>query len=213
MPRDYKAISLVSYHERSFDRYHTENQGSIQTTEAIDMKSKHLVLQLAPLLLIAVFFTGCSSAPRMGKYTYRVVLDEALRDKNSGIMPSIEVDFVGVNESERDRWVSLNIDEYFSPGNVVRTNCNKRTMAFTNENTQPQTLSASDAIWQTWSGSSAEEMFIMAIIPMPGDTSSVDPRRLILPLDQARWTGGVIELQIKPSGVVRLTPMRPLKTK
>lgn len=177
------------------------------------MKFKQLVLQLAPLLLIAVFATGCSSSPRMGKYTYRVVLDEALRDKNSGIMPSIEVDFVGVNESERSRWDSLSIDDYFSPGNVVRANCNNHTMAFTNENSQPQQLSAGDGIWNTWSGSSAEEMFIMASIPISGDAFSVDPRRLVLPLNQARWTGGVIELEIKPSGVVRLTPMRPLKTK
>ena len=177
------------------------------------MKSRHVLLQLTPLLLLVFFAVGCSRAPRMGKYTYTVTLDEALRDKNSGIMPSIEVDFVGVNESERSRWISLNIDDYFSPGNVVRANCNNYTMAFTNEKSQPQQLSASNDIWQTWSGSSSEEMFILASIPVSGDVFSDDPRRLILPLDQARWTGGVIALEIKPSGVVRLTPMRPVKTK
>jgi hypothetical protein len=177
------------------------------------MKLYRRVLQLAVFLLIAVIFTGCAPGVRPGQYTYRVSLDEALRDKNSGMMPSIEVDFVAVNESEKGRWETQDLDDYFSPGNVMRANCVRHTMAFTNDKSEPQVLPANDSKWQKWSGSSAMDMFIMASIPLSAESPSVDPRRLILPLDQARWNSGVIAIEIKPSGVVRLTPMRPLKKK
>lgn len=175
------------------------------------MMTNRTFLSLLSMLLLAAMATGCSRAPRMGQYTYRVALDEALRDTNTGVMPSIEVDLVGVNETERSRWESVDIDDYFAPGNVLRANADRFTMAFTNENAQPQLLPGDHAIWEKWKRAGAVNMFILASVPISSDQFAIDPRRLVLPLDQARWTSSLIDILVKPSGVVCQTPMRPLK--
>ncbi|MCZ6835299.1 MAG: hypothetical protein O7G85_05940 [Planctomycetota bacterium] len=174
------------------------------------MTDARKLIALLPMLLIA-FSTGCARSPRMGQYTYRVTLDESLRDSSTGVMPSIEIDFVGVNESAQQIWERQSIPAYFTPGNVLRTNATRHTLTFTNQRTEPQLLPADDMIWQRWMSSGARKMFIIASISMAGDPGAIDPRRLILPLDQARWNSKVIDIQINPSGVHRMTPMRPVK--
>ena len=78
------------------------------------MKIHCRIVRLGVLSFVLMFTLGCSHSPTMGKYTYRVTLDSALLDKNTNMMPSIEVDFVGVNESEIARWRSQDIDDYFT---------------------------------------------------------------------------------------------------
>jgi len=174
------------------------------------MRNTRTLSLLTGLLLAAMMLAGCGRTI-YGKYSYRVSLDAANRDPSTQRMPSIEVDFIAVNESERDRWLALDIDAYFTPGNVLRANADKFTMSFTDQRSQPQELSASDPIWQKWQRAGARSMFILASIPMRGEKPPVDPRRLDLPLDQARWDATKIDVLIKPSGVVRQTPMRPAK--
>lgn len=176
------------------------------------MKIHCRIIRLGLLSLVLMFSLGCKQSARMGKYTFRVTLDSALRDSNTNMMPSIEVDFVGVNESESDRWLGQNIDDYFTPGNLQRANADRHTMPFTNDRSSPQTLSASDSAWNDWQRAGAKNMIILASIPLASSQFAVDPRRLVLPLDQARWGRGMtIELLIKPSGIVCQTAMRPVK--
>lgn len=168
--------------------------------------------QCTVLLLLAASLTGCGSRAMMGRYTYRVSLSETLRDANTGIMPSIEVDFVGLNEVETYRWRSLNIDKYFTPGNLRRKNADRHTMPFTNERSTPQTLTAGDRHWNSWQRSGAKNMIILASIPLSSIRFADDPRRLILPLDRVRWARGQkIDIVVTPKGVVVATPMRPFK--
>lgn len=170
------------------------------------------IVRMGVLSLVLMATMGCSRTPQMGRYTYRVTLDSALRNSNTKMMPSIEVDFVGVNESESARWTGQNIDDYFTPGNSLRMNADRHTMPFTNDRSAPKTLSSGDANWNSWQGAGAKHMIILASIPLASSQFAVDPRRLVLPLDQARWGRGMtIELLIKPSGIVLMTAMRPLK--
>ena len=176
------------------------------------MKIHCRIIRLGLLSLVLMFSLGCKQSARMGKYTYRVTLDSALRDSNTNMMPSIEVDFVGVNESESDRWLGQNIDDYFTPGNLQRANADRHTMPFTDDQSSAQTLSAGDGNWNSWSGAGAKKMVILASIPLSSSQFAVDPRRLVLPLNKARWGSGMtIELLIKPSGIVLMTAMRPVK--
>ena len=174
-------------------------------------KHSHSVRQ-GQLLLILLFMTGCT--PRMGTYTYRVVLDDALRDSNTGMMPSIEVDFIGVQETEIDLWLSQDIDKYLKPGNVLRANAVRHTMPFTNEQSETQHLAADADIWQRWKSTGARNMFIIASIPLDTDQfgDGVDPRQLVLPLDKFRWDEDkTIEILVKPSGIVCQTAMKSKK--
>lgn len=174
------------------------------------MKIHCRIVRLGVLSFVLMFTLGCNHTPTMGKYTYRVTLDSALRDKNTNMMPSIEVDFVGVNESEIARWQSQDIDDYFTPGNLRRENADRYTMPFTNDQSSARTLSAGSDIWKSWAG--AKNMFIFASIPLRNSNYDVDPRRLVLPLDRARWGRGMtIELLIKPDEIVLQTAMRPVK--
>ena len=174
------------------------------------MKVQCRIVRLGVLSIVLMFTLGCGSSPQMGRYTYRVTLDEALRD--NGMYPSIEVDFVGVNETESDRWLGQNIDDYFTPGNLQRANADRHTMPFTDDQSSAQTLSAGDGNWNSWSGAGAKKMVILASIPLSSSQFAVDPRRLVLPLNKARWGSGMtIELLIKPSGIVLMTAMRPVK--
>lgn len=176
------------------------------------MKIHCRIVRLVVLSFVLMFTVGCKTRATMGRYTYRVTLDSALRDPTTNMMPSIEVDFVGVNESESDRWIGQNIDDYFTPGNLQRANADRHTMPFTNDKSSAQTLSNRSNIWERWQRSGATNMVILASIPLSSSQFAVDPRRLVLPLDQARWGRGMtIELLIKPSGIVRQTAMRPVK--
>ena len=169
-------------------------------------------LRLLCLCLLALPLAACDSGPKMGRFTYRVTLDDAFRDTNTGMMPSIEVDLVGVNDAEKDRWDAQNLDEYFTPRNVIRANANRHTMAYTNSNPGAKTLAADASVWNIWTASGATNMFIFASIPMDSDASGVDHRRLVLPLDRNRWPRGVtIEILIRPSGVECRTAQKPLK--
>ena len=162
--------------------------------------------------LVAFLLAGCGGAPKMGRYDYRITLDDALRDTNTGMMPSIEVDLVGVNESEKDRWDEQNIDQYFTPRDVVRANADRHSMAFTNSNSAPKLLKADAPDWGAWIANGATHMFIFASIPLETTASGIDRRRLVLPLDRARWQSGVtIEILVKPSGVECKTAQKPAK--
>lgn len=176
---------------------------------------KHLhILRQGPFLLILLCMTACT--PKMGTYTYLVVLDEALRDSNNGMMPTIEVDFVVVDETEIDRWLNQDIDKYFDPENTLRADTVRHNMLFTDERPESQQLTADSDIWQRWKGTGDLNMFIIASIPL--DTNQfgvgVRPRRLILPLDKARWDDGkTIEILVKPSGLACPTAMKSIKKK
>lgn len=170
------------------------------------------MMRLLGLGLLAMLLAGCGGGPKMGRFDYRVSLDNALRDKNTGMMPSIEVDLIGVNDAEKDRWDAQNLDEYFTPRDVVRANADRHTMAFTNKNFDPKLLRADASDWGAWIANGATHIFIFASIPMAADASGVDRRRLVLPLDRSRWQSGVtIEILVRPSGVVCQTAMKPVK--
>ena len=180
--------------------------------EVYDMKKHlHIVCQ-GSFLLILLFMTGCT--PKMGTYPYRVAMDEALRDSNTGMMPSIEVDFVVVDETEIDQWLNQDIDKYFNPKNTLRADTVRHSMPFTDERPESRQLNADSGIWQRWKGTGDLNMFIIASIPLDTNQFGVGarPRRLILPLDKARWDDGkTIEILVKPSGLACQTAMKSKK--
>lgn len=175
---------------------------------------RHSSFLLMFLLLLVPLMVGCSGTPKAGKYTYVVTLDESLRT-SSGIMPSIEVDFIGIRDDEADneraRWQAVSVDEYFQPGNAMRASAPKHTMSFSNENAAPQRLPNNDPIWTTWANRGATTMVIIASVPMQ-TPAGVDPRKLFLTLMTDRWNNGQqIDIVVRPSGIVCETAMKPVK--
>lgn len=141
-----------------------------------------MVLLIAPLMALV----GCKG-PRQFDITVR--LDDSLLAQP----PSLDVDIVGVGSGDASlRAVSL--DEYFTPRSdgtpsQIRSDLEgsgqKVTMEFQAGNSEPKTLSKSDAIWGRWKRNNIMELMVIVEV-LPG-TANEAAHRLFIPLDGKRW--------------------------
>lgn len=150
---------------------------------------------------------GCGQGP----FNVEVVLDDkdpGLTDK-LGALQSIEVNFVGVNETERPRWEQMSMSEYWQPGNPIRASAKKHVMTFGQGREKQQVLKKSNPMWRVWLGErQAKHLFVLAYLPwirkdQPGDA---DPRRTTLPLEIGRWEwylwgADTIRIQLGSGGI------------
>jgi hypothetical protein len=112
---------------------------------------------------------------------------EFARDPAS--VPTIEVDLVGVNESELPQWKGYAMSAYWSPGDKLRAGADKHEFRFSQTTASVQTLSRKDPVFDSWQEKSASWLFVLADLPgahepAPGDA---DPRRTVLPLSRKAW--------------------------
>lgn len=157
-------------------------------------------------MMIGLFGGGCAGG--MGKYNVRVEPSPTLRDRNNEL-PTMEVDLVGVNETQVAAWEAYPVSTYFSGSDPRRQEAIKATMVFTNEKPGAQTLLSNDPIWQRWASSGATKLVVLANIPgVRAQPGAPDPRRVILPLDRGTYTQDTIDLHLLRSGVENRTPMK-----
>jgi len=152
------------------------------------MKTMNRVVLLAGIVVMASLAGGCDPGP----FNVDVLLDErdtGLQDK-IGAVQSIEVNLVGVSDTDLRRWEEVSMNSYWEPDNKMRTSAIKYVMRFGEGHPKKQTLKVSDAIWKEWiKKRQANHLFVLAYLPWlqkdsPGDA---DPRRKILPLERGRW--------------------------
>ncbi len=160
------------------------------------------------LTLGFLVLVGCSPA-----YHVVVSIDESSwRPQGQGTIPSLEVDLVGVNDSEKSAWDQHPISKYFSPNDRLRSDADRYTMTFKNDDLGPKTLEKGHAIWKEWTAKGAQWLYVIVNLPgieqdQPGDS---DPRRRILPLDKDKWKWGTNTLEIEiQSSIIRCnTPLK-----
>ncbi|MCD6303485.1 MAG: hypothetical protein J7M21_00810 [Planctomycetes bacterium] len=164
----------------------------------------------AMMSLLAPLAGGCGTGP----FNVEVFLDQAdagLRDK-IGAVRSIEVNLVGVNEIEYQRWQQMSMNAYWEPDNPIRASAKKIVMTFGQGHDSKQTLKKNDPIWNVWlKQRKAKYLFVLAYMPwitadQPGQA---DPRRIILPLDIKRWDmylwgSETIPIQLGAGGITAL---------
>lgn len=152
------------------------------------MNSASRAAFLTGAILLASLAAGCSP----GAFNVEVYLDETdtgLRDK-IGAVQSIEINFVGVNETEYRRWEQMSMNDYWEPDNRMRTSAIKYVLTFGEGHPKKQMLKISDPIWREWvTKRQANHLFVMAYLPWIQEDSpgNADPRREILPLERGRW--------------------------
>jgi hypothetical protein len=149
-------------------------------------------------LIAALLLAGCKAKV----YDISVKLDSSM--KQDGHWRTLDVDLVGINESDRPEWESTSIDAYFSAGNTLRSGANAdglvRTLHFSNADPSPRTIARSDAMWQKWQ--QKPWLVVMAQLPpQAGAAGPGDRRRIFLPLDRARWPGQAINITVRLSGL------------
>jgi hypothetical protein len=136
---------------------------------------------------------GCASS---GPSHLAVTLDKTWLYR-AETLPSVEVDIVGVRESERHLWETYSMTRYWQPDDRLRAQGDKITLRFGHGRPISQRLAAEHPTWRQWRRSGVSALFILA--DLPGAYSDIpgvsDPRRQILPF---RETSGSVEVVIRP---------------
>lgn len=174
-------------------------------------------LVMVMLMLIA---SGCCISNKSKAFNVNVSLDEdSWKTFTGGVIPSLEVDIVGINDNEKPKWDAYSPGKYFSPNDPRRRDADRHTVTFTDEDREAKELSRKDPIWkEKWlgkKGKGAKWLFILVNLPgidqdHPEDS---DPRKLVLPLACKEWGWKVktLDIEIKSSTIVCKTPLKPKK--
>ena len=177
------------------------------------MTKKARVLVLASVAVVvglAAAGTGCirlRSQP--WRYTVRVTISQAMAD-SVGNLPSVEVHVLALDTVRGMSFQRAKMGEYWNP-NRKADDYYKYVMRFGGDSPTTQALAIDDPIWGQWLNGGATHLFVLAdLTGVFADEDDVqDPRRLILPLDPARWGRKEIQVMLEPDGVFCLTPRRP----
>lgn len=124
---------------------------------------------------------------------------------------SVEVHLVGVNKFEKDRWETVRMTDYWTPGNQLRKSAREYTyvVQFGQEPCK-RILGKSDPVRKVWKSRKAEYLFVLADLPgiFPDQIGNADARRLRLPdvgSDCWRLNQNEINISIEASNIVPLT--------
>ena len=150
------------------------------------------------LVILTLLAAGCSRV-------VNVTATESICRK------SVEVHLVGVNRYEKDRWETVSMTDYWTPGNQLRQSAKPYTyiMRF-GQGPCTQNLDAKNPIHKIWKSRNAAYLFVLADLPgifndQPGNA---DARRLRLPATDSRkcWKSTQqIKIAIESSNIVPIT--------
>jgi hypothetical protein len=171
---------------------------------------------ILPFILIPLAGCPCGLAGGFdGKkpisYNVTVSLDDEMRQSLG--TRKVEVDLVGINEKQNERWQNYSMTKYWQPGDALSGSVQVKKLIFDPGNTSAQTLSSSDPIWDTWLKDGANRLYVLTLLP--GITADAegdkDPRRQIEPLACYRWLkhDGNIEIKVQRTGIITTTMLRP----
>ena len=121
---------------------------------------------------------------------------------------SIQVDVIGIKESENPVWEGYNIDKYWSDGDLRRINAQPLTQIL--KLGQPWVIPATDPKWQKWIARGDTELLIIGNLPGCFDAGPADPRRLIIPLQPVWQTkNDTLEIEVQDTLIQVNTPQKP----
>ena len=151
--------------------------------------------------VIAVLsLTGCSSGP------------SAWNIKVTQITPgSIQVDLVGITESEKPKWEAYSMDNYWNNENDPRRMNALKLTHFLQLN-NPWVVSKDDPIWQKWFSHGDTELAIVANLPGNFPAGPGDPRLNFYPLNTGAWDASKHTLIFEVQDTI-VNPVTPQKNK
>jgi hypothetical protein len=169
------------------------------------------------LLLIAVALVGCTG---MGRFDLDITLDHTAFQAALSTIPSVEINFVGVNASEYPVWHNYSVNKYWMPEDAQRVTAVRQghchVVTFGEQPPFRQAVSRTAPMWDKWKSKGSRYLFVLVNYPrtgkdLPGDA---DARRVVLPLDKQRWHGyfwgrRTLRFEVTPGGIVSHTPPMP----
>src|SRR5579885_911019 len=101
----------------------------------------------------------------------------------------VEVDLVGVNDADYEKWSTYPLSKYWSPRDPLRTTSKVYVMSFSRQTQEPAMLRKDDPVWDAWKQQGATHLFVIAFLPAAKAQADADARRAELPLDRCLWKG------------------------
>lgn len=172
----------------------------------------------AVLFLACALAGGCHCSGEMKRFNITATLPPTLRN-SAGVLPSVEVDLIGVGPNELQAWSDENISQYFSPVSDVRNAATASGMrrglllgqAHPSDEL-PMDRKDVKAMWDVWKDHKVMYLVILSNYPrldtdQPGEK---DPRRRIVPLDCARWDNEkTLTITVRPNSGLSVEPAPP----
>lgn len=158
---------------------------------------KHLVTFIA-VFCTALFFCGCA----VPAYNVEVYLSKQFKERMK-IYPSLEVDIVGVNENEAERFDSCDVSDYFEIGNALRSSTVHATLYFSETDILPKLLKKDDPVWKKFAQKDASKLYLLVNIPVePGKNRGKDIRKTVVPLECPElFSSSRRYFEITPAGI------------
>ena len=154
------------------------------------------------LILMAGVLTGCA----VPSYDVEIYLSPKFKEQMK-VYPSLEVDIVGVNANERERFASCRLDDYFQIDNALRSGTEHFTLYFSEDDIVPKRLQSGNSIWSKFGEKDADRLYLLVNTPATGTKSDEikDGRRIEIPLERTGLFGSRRRcFEITPAGIVLL---------
>ena len=154
-------------------------------------------IRLVAIVFILTSFAGCRNillCPKLTAYNIQFSIDGSLHGS------TIQVDLIGFNEGNLDRYKSYSVSDYFGdPDDRIRKLSYKKQFVFGQGQRMEQVMLVTDPLWYTWLNQE-NASYLLVLVDLPGviddEEGQADPRRLILPLDKCAWQGNVETIDI-----------------
>jgi hypothetical protein len=157
------------------------------------MLTLHRPSSLASLALIVVLSLACTGC---GVSPLKLTLNrgQTLEGK------SVDLDIVGVNDSNIKTWSEYPISKYFEAGNEFRDDARRagvlKTVVFRANGSSSEIIDKTDPIWAKWKEIGAKQIVVIANLPGDiKDTAGEGPARKILLWDNA-WPSDGIKITV-----------------
>ncbi len=165
------------------------------------------LLHLSPLAALLLASCGLF-ADKPKPYNVSVAYDPSTIEFFR-IFPSVEVDMIAADETTLKQLEGTEINDYFDPAGVLRSSLRKKTFYFSEEDSGSKTLAKDDKAWDNWIGKRHATHLVLFTSLHRDSDKGPDMRKLVLPLNSARWEEDDIEVSIVPAGLLLQTPMNP----
>ena len=177
------------------------------------------LLAALPLCLLS----ACSPQPYSG--TINIVAADTFKER-TGLLPTVQLDVIGVNAIELQRWKSYPVSEYWTTENTFRESAPRQSFILTTAQPGPFQIGSWTSERKAWKESGATTLVLIADLPgawrprPPGAKGSPpqgvhwyevknDPRRLVVPWTQDAYGmfTNQVEIALRPNGMRLQTPV------
>jgi len=147
--------------------------------------------------LAAAMLTGCGTP---GPRSWNLSIT-----KNT--TASIQVDLIGITESEKPYWEGYNLDKYWSDGDLRRKEAQPLTEFLVKG--KAWEIPKTDPKWKEWFDRGDTQLLIIAQLPGNFDAGPADPRRIFVPLQPVyNAKDDTLEIEVLSSMVHVITPLK-----